>query len=94
MSESQSAGGGETLHVVADRGGNIVAAGYMRSGRSGAHEVRVRLMPLEGQLLVQVPSTHEIGMLRTAEDFRRLVRDFHVPSGQNEVLRRLSETGA
>jgi hypothetical protein len=80
--------GGQTLHVLADAKGDIIAVALVQSETTQANEVQSQITPLEGQPLVIVSNLSELGALETAEDFRRLIGDFHVPHGRQELMRR------
>jgi hypothetical protein len=76
---------GQTLHVLADRSGEIVFAAIVDNDRKHPDEIRVVVSPMEGQSLVVVPVTDAIGKLEHTEDFRRLRTEFHVPPGAREL---------
>jgi hypothetical protein len=79
---------GQTLHVITDRNGNIIAAAIAAASSTHASEVQTQITPLEGQSLVVVSTTSEFETLETHEDFRRLTAEFHVPPGKQELVRK------
>jgi hypothetical protein len=78
----------EMLQVLTDAKGRIIAAGVLTSGRTHETEVQIRITPLEGQSLREVPFPDELGKLEASEDFRRLAADFYLPRGKKELTRR------
>jgi hypothetical protein len=45
-------------------------------------------MALKGQRLAKTQLTSELGKLESAEDFRRLSTEFHLPRGRTELARK------
>jgi hypothetical protein len=80
--------GSQNLHILADANGDIIAAALVQSETTHANEVQSQITPLEGQSLVIVSNLSDLGALETAEDFRRLISNFHVPHGRQELTRR------
>ena len=78
----------QTLHVITDRDGNIIAAAVAAASSTPASEVQAQLAPLEGQSLAVVSTTSEFESLDTREDFRRLTTEFHVPPGKQKLVRK------
>ena len=77
----------QMLHVLVDRTGKIIGAALV--GESEPTDgVRVQVIPLEGQRLVKTTLTPELGKLESAEDFRRLSTEFHLPRGRAELARK------
>jgi hypothetical protein len=76
------------LHVLADRNGRIIGAALVDGESELTDGVRVQVMPLKGQRLAKTQLTSELGKLESAEDFRRLSTEFHLPRGGTELARK------
>jgi hypothetical protein len=77
----------QMLHVLADRTGKIIGAALVGESEQ-TDGVRVQVIPLDGQRLVKTKLTPELGTLESAEDFRRLSTEFHLPRGREELARK------
>ena len=78
----------QTLHVLTNKDGKIVGAALLDSASEQSTKVRVQISPGKGQTLHQVAMTPELGQIESAEDFRRLRAEFHVPRGRTELVHR------
>ena len=81
---------GQILHVLADKKGTIIGAGFLESERTQATEVQARIVPLKDQVVLEVSMTEEMGKLEGPEDFRRLSTEFYLPRGKKELARKRS----
>ena len=78
----------QMLHVLADRTGKIIGAALVDGESEQTDGVRIQVIPLEGQRLVKTKLTPELDKLESAEDFRRLSTEFHLPRGRAELARK------
>jgi hypothetical protein len=76
----------QALHVLADRRGRIIGAAFLGVEQTG--DVQMQIIPRDGQALVEVDVTTGVGKLESAEDFRRLSGEFHLPRGSSELVRK------
>ena len=82
----------QMLHVLTDRAGRIIGATLVDGESELTDGVRTQVVPLEGQRLVKTKLTPELGKLESAEDFRRLSTEFHLPRGRTELARKRAGT--
>ena len=80
-----------TLQVLTNEKGRIIGAGFVGTGTTDATEVQLRIAPLKGQSLLEVPIPKELKKLETEEDFRRFTAEFHVVRGKKTLT--LKHTG-
>ena len=78
----------QILHVLANRAGKIIGAAILDDESEKTDGVRVTVIPSEGQRLVKVSLTAELGKLESAQDFERLSAEFHLPRGRAELSRK------
>ncbi len=73
----------QTLQVLVDKKGRIIGA----LNASAVHEghVQLRMTPLAGQSVAEVPLPRELEKLEGEEDFRRLIAEFHLPRGEKQL---------
>ncbi len=81
------------LHVITDRTGQIVGAALFDESEQ-TRGVSARLVPLKGQRLVKIKLTSELGKLEAADDFRRLISEFHVPRASESLVRKRAKATA
>jgi hypothetical protein len=74
------------LHVLTDKKGRIIGAGFLDAGRTGEREVRLQITPLKGQEVHEVPMPQEFRELKDDDDFRRLITEFRLSRGKKKVL--------
>ncbi|HET9963513.1 MAG TPA: hypothetical protein VFQ34_14320 [Nitrospiraceae bacterium] len=80
-----------TIHVLTDKKGSIVGGGILASGKDRKGKaVHVRITPLKGQSLTEVAMPADIARLKGLDLFQRLQRDFHLPRGKKELVRKAS----
>ncbi|MGA7981563.1 MAG: hypothetical protein WCA32_15250 [Chromatiaceae bacterium] len=60
------------LHVLVNKKGKIVAAGYLEPQGEGEERSDARIIPMKGQRLIEVFFSEELGTLESEEDFARL----------------------
>ena len=76
-----------TIHVLTDKKGVIVGGGILTSGKDRkGKSVHVRIAPMKGQILTEVPMPAEIHRLEGVKAFTRLVADFRLPRGKQELV--------
>jgi hypothetical protein len=78
----------QMLHVLANRTGKIIGLALVGDDSDHPDSVRTQVMPMEGQRLVKARMAPEHGKLESAEDFLRLSKEFHVPRGRTELVRK------
>ena len=74
------------LHVLTDRNGKILGAGFLDSASRKEGEVQIQITPLKGQFVGEVPVPQELAKLDTTESFQRLITGFRLPRGKKELV--------
>ncbi len=78
-----------TIHVLTDKKGAIVGGGILTSAKDREGKgVHVRIVPMKGQTLSEVPLPPELQRLESADVFRRLHSDFLLPRGKKELVQK------
>lgn len=81
-----------TIHVLTDKKGTIVGGGMLAPGKDHKGKpVHIQIEPMKGQSLKEVAVPAEIARLEGVEFFRRLQRDFHLPRGKKELVRKVTK---
>jgi hypothetical protein len=77
------------MHVLTDKKGAIVGGGILAPGKDHKGKpVHLQIEPMKGQSLKEVAIPADLARLKGVEFFRRLHRDFYLPRGKKELVRK------
>ncbi|MBX3234910.1 MAG: hypothetical protein KF814_02050 [Nitrospiraceae bacterium] len=78
-----------TIHVLTDKKGTIVGGGILTPAKDRKGKaVHIQITPMKGQSLTEVAMPADIARLEGVEFYRRLLREFHLPRGQKQLVRK------
>ncbi|MGC3975694.1 MAG: hypothetical protein QM771_15130 [Nitrospira sp.] len=82
----------QTMHVLTNNKGAIVGGGLLTPGKDHKGKpVHIRMEPMKGQSLREVAIPAELARLKGADFFSRLIGEFHLPRGKQELVRKVTK---